>query len=83
VAVLDTGAADPDPDEISELRLLRFEDAVDLLQSDAGAPWAADVLRRSNAALSRVRLQPQPDYAASDDVATSRVDQSAETRPAR
>lgn len=56
VAVLDTRAAEPDPDEIGELALLRFEDAVDLLQSDAGAPWAGDVLRRSHAALGRSRL---------------------------
>jgi len=51
VAVVDTDAAEPDPNEISELRLLPFEDAVNLLQSDVGAPWAVDVLTRSHAAL--------------------------------
>jgi isopentenyl-diphosphate delta-isomerase len=80
VAVLDTDAANPDPNEISELKLLPFEDAVNLLQSDVGAPWAVDVLRRSNAALNRVRQPPQPDYAASDDAAVSRVDHSAENK---
>ena len=58
VAVVDTRAAEPDANEISDLALLPFEDAVGLLQSDAGAPWAAEVLRRSHAALSRRRLLP-------------------------
>jgi isopentenyl-diphosphate delta-isomerase len=51
VAVADTAMVAPDPEEVSELALLRFDDAVDLLQSDAGAPWAAEVLRQSRAAL--------------------------------
>jgi isopentenyl-diphosphate delta-isomerase len=53
VAVADTGALDPDPDEISELALLPFDAAVALLESDAGAPWAAGVLRWSDDALRR------------------------------
>jgi isopentenyl-diphosphate delta-isomerase len=56
VATVDTGPAEADPNEISALALLPFEDAIDLLQSDAGAPWAADVVRRSQAALSAGRV---------------------------
>ncbi len=51
VAVADVQAARPDPDEISELASLPFEEALGLLQSDAGVPWAANVLRRSYTAL--------------------------------
>jgi geranyl diphosphate 2-C-methyltransferase len=53
VALADVGAAEPDPNEISQLALLPFEQAIALLQSDGGAPWAATVLRRSSAALGR------------------------------
>ncbi len=59
VAVADIQAVEPDPDEISELALLPFEQAVDLLRSDTGAPWAAQVLTRSYAALRRGR-RPGP-----------------------
>jgi isopentenyl-diphosphate delta-isomerase len=55
VALADVQAVDPDLDEIRELALFPFEQAIGVLQSDAGAPWAADVLRRSWAALSRPR----------------------------
>ena len=55
VAVADMQAAEPDPNEISELALLPFEEALGLLQSDAGVPWAANVLRRSYIALNRRR----------------------------
>ncbi|MCA1694343.1 MAG: NUDIX domain-containing protein [Actinobacteria bacterium] len=50
-AVADVRTAEPDPEEISELALLPFEDAVDLLQSAAAAPWSATVLRHCQAAL--------------------------------
>lgn len=53
VAVADTSAADPDPYEVSELALLPFDDAIALVGSHKGAPWAADVLSRSRAALDR------------------------------
>ena len=52
-AVADVRTADPDPEEISELALLAFDEAVDLLQSAAAAPWSATVLRRCQAALGR------------------------------
>jgi isopentenyl-diphosphate delta-isomerase len=58
-AVADVRTADPDPEEISELALLAFEDAVDLLQSAAAAPWSATVLRHCQAALARDSL-PEP-----------------------
>jgi isopentenyl-diphosphate delta-isomerase len=51
VALADIGAVEPDPDEISALALLPFEQAVRLLQSEDGAPWAATVLEQSCAAL--------------------------------
>ena len=51
MAIADIKAAEPDPEEISELVLLPFERALGLLQSDAGVPWAPDVLTRSCAAL--------------------------------
>lgn len=53
VAVGEAGAVEPDPDEISELALLPYDQAIGLLESDAGAPWAAAVLRLSSAALGR------------------------------
>lgn len=56
VAVADVETAEPDPGEISELALLSYEQAVGLLESDAGAPWAATVLRKSHAALEREGL---------------------------
>lgn len=51
VAVGDAGAVEPDPDEISELAVLPYDHAIGVLESDAGAPWAAAVLRLSFAAL--------------------------------
>ncbi len=50
-AVADVRTAEPDPEEISELALLGFEEAVDLLKSAAAAPWSATVLRHCHAAL--------------------------------
>ena len=67
VAVVDTRAIEPDPAEISEIALLPFEDAVRLLQTDAGAPWAATVLAQSHAALNRHRrVPPAPTYVSLD-----------------
>lgn len=56
-AVADVRTAEPDPEEISELALLAFEEAVDLLQSGAAAPWSAAVLRHCQAALGRDSLR--------------------------
>ncbi len=53
VGIADIHATEPDPDEVSELAILPFERALSLVESDAGAPWAAEVLRRSYAALNR------------------------------
>jgi isopentenyl-diphosphate Delta-isomerase len=44
-AVADTTAAAPDPDEIGELARLPIDEALDLVMSDTGTPWAAEVLR--------------------------------------
>lgn len=60
-AVADVCTAEPDPEEISELALLEFEEAVDLLQSAAGAPWSATVLRHCQAALGRDSLRAPAD----------------------
>ncbi len=53
VAMADVDTAQPDPEEISELALLPYDQAVSLLESATGAPWAATVLRRSYAAIER------------------------------
>jgi isopentenyl-diphosphate delta-isomerase len=53
VAFADVDTAEPHPEEISELALLPYEQAVSLLESATGAPWAATVLRKSYAALER------------------------------
>jgi 1-deoxy-D-xylulose-5-phosphate synthase len=50
----DVGTADPDPEEISELALLPYEEALGLVQSDAGAPWAAAVLTHCSDVLNSV-----------------------------
>jgi len=60
-AVADVRTAEPDPEEISELALLPFEEAVELLQSAAAAPWSATVLRHCQAALGRCPLRGPPD----------------------
>jgi isopentenyl-diphosphate delta-isomerase len=52
VASADTSIARADPEEIGELAVLAFADALILVESGAGAPWAAEVLRRSYAALN-------------------------------
>jgi isopentenyl-diphosphate delta-isomerase len=44
VGMLDTSVAAPDPAEIGELARLPLGDALDLVRSAAGAPWAAAVL---------------------------------------
>jgi isopentenyldiphosphate isomerase len=55
VTVTDASAANPDPEEISDLALLPFPAAIRLVQSDGGAPWAAEVLQRSYAVLGGSR----------------------------
>jgi hypothetical protein len=57
VALADIGAARPDPAEISALASLPFEDALRLLRSDVGTPWAGKVLERSLAALNRRQVR--------------------------
>jgi isopentenyl-diphosphate delta-isomerase len=52
VALTDTSIARAHPEEIGELAVRRFAEALRLLESAAGAPWAAEVLRRSFAALN-------------------------------
>lgn len=47
VVVAPTDAAATDPDEISELVRLAYPEALALVTSDQGAPWAAEVIRRS------------------------------------
>ncbi len=49
--VADTAAATVDPAEIDEVARLPYAEALRLAKSPAGAPWAAQVLRRSYAAL--------------------------------
>lgn len=51
VAVAGTGSAVASAAEISELVRLPFSAAMELVMSDSGAPWAAEVLRRAAAAL--------------------------------
>jgi isopentenyl-diphosphate delta-isomerase len=58
VAAADFGALAPDPGEISELALLPFDAAMDLVRSRTGAPWAPDVLERSYAAMTDRRASP-------------------------
>ena len=53
VVVADTTAVAPSPEEIDEVVLLPFREALRLVESDVGAPWAAEVLRRSYQALYR------------------------------
>jgi len=52
VAVADTSATAPDADEISDLVRLPYAEALRLVESDAGTPWAAEVLRRARHALA-------------------------------
>ena len=44
VALADSRALMPDPDEIADVAVLSFDDALNVVQSPDGAPWAADVL---------------------------------------
>lgn len=52
VAVTDTTSASIDAREIAELARLPYREALQLAASPAGAPWAAEVLRRSFVALN-------------------------------
>jgi isopentenyl-diphosphate delta-isomerase len=45
VAVVDTESAVPDPEEIGELARFPLREALDLVMSEAGTPWAPEVLR--------------------------------------
>jgi isopentenyldiphosphate isomerase len=54
VAYADVSRAVPDPTEIDELAALPFDEALALVESEAGAPWAAAVLRRSFTALDGI-----------------------------
>lgn len=58
VAAADARAARPDPREIRELALLSFDDALRVVESDAGAPWAAAVLAHCAVALTSEGLPP-------------------------
>jgi isopentenyldiphosphate isomerase len=60
VALADTSMARAHPEEIGELSVRSFADALRLAESAAGAPWAAEVLRRSFAALNG-RRPNEPD----------------------
>ena len=51
VAVADTTAVAPSREEIEELVVLPFAEALRLVESDVGAPWGPEVLRRSYQAL--------------------------------
>ena len=53
-AVADISGAAADPAEIDEVAGLPYAEALRLVTSPAGAPWAGEVLRRSFAALNRV-----------------------------
>lgn len=53
VATVDTSGATGVVDEISQLARLSYADAMELLSSPSGTPWAAEVLWRSAAALDR------------------------------
>jgi isopentenyl-diphosphate delta-isomerase len=45
VAVTDTTSAAPDPEEVGALARLPLADALELVMSDTGTPWAPEVLR--------------------------------------
>lgn len=51
VAVCDVDAAVADPHEIGELAALSFEQALARVRSEAGTPWASEVLQRARRAL--------------------------------
>ena len=52
VAVADPSTLVPDAGEVDDLAVLGFDDALSLVESSAGAPWAAQVLRRCYRALN-------------------------------
>jgi isopentenyl-diphosphate delta-isomerase len=56
--VADTSAATVDPAEIDVIARLPYADALRLVTSPVGAPWAAEVLQRSLAALSAAGRRP-------------------------
>ncbi|HWH11970.1 MAG TPA: isopentenyl-diphosphate Delta-isomerase [Solirubrobacteraceae bacterium] len=45
VAVVDTSSAAPDPEEIGDLARLPLGEALELVESATGTPWAPEVLR--------------------------------------
>jgi len=53
LAIADTSITAVDPGEIDELAGLAYPDALNLVTSELGAPWAAEVLARAFAALHR------------------------------
>lgn len=53
VAVVDTSPASPDPAEVGELKHLGIGDALDLVGSSEGTPWASEVLRRASSCQAR------------------------------
>lgn len=55
VALADTSVAEAHPEEIGELAVFAFAEALRLVESAVGAPWAAEVLRRSFTALDGCR----------------------------
>lgn len=57
-AVADIDAAVADPEEVSELVRLPFREAVALVNSAAGTPWAPEVLRRAYDALGEPAQGP-------------------------
>ncbi len=58
VAVAETAEVAADPAEIDEVARVPFADAMRLVTSPAGAPWAAEVLRRSFEALGGRSARP-------------------------
>jgi isopentenyl-diphosphate delta-isomerase len=52
VALTDTTAAVPDPDEIGALARLPLADALELVASEGGTPWASEVLRLASRRVS-------------------------------
>ncbi|MEA2372202.1 MAG: isopentenyl-diphosphate Delta-isomerase [Solirubrobacteraceae bacterium] len=48
VALTDTSSAVPDPGEVGALARLPIDEALELVSSDDGAPWAAQVLERAS-----------------------------------
>lgn len=62
VAVADTDAAAANLEEASELVRLPFREALALVESEAGTPWAPEVLRRAYRVLSSQPAQRRPPH---------------------